>query len=65
MDKSLLERVPEKIAKKLGSKSGVCLLNGRDIFSLLNREKMIVMACNTRIKHVIPGIMKAAEELDA
>ena len=26
---------------------------------------MIVMACNARIKHVIPGIMKAAEELDS
>jgi fructose-bisphosphate aldolase class II len=25
----------------------------------------IIMACNTRIKHVIPGIMRAAEELDA
>ncbi len=65
MNKTLLERVPEKIVKKLGSRSGVCLLNGRDVFSLLSREKMIVMACNTRIKHVIPGIMKAAEELDA
>lgn len=65
MNKTLLERVPEKVVKKLGSRSGVCLLNGRDVFSLLGREKMIVMACNTRIKHVIPGIMKAAEELDA
>jgi fructose-bisphosphate aldolase class II len=26
---------------------------------------LIVMACNTRIKQVIPGIMQAAEELDA
>ena len=23
------------------------------------------MACNTRIRHVVPGIMRAAEELDA
>jgi fructose-bisphosphate aldolase class II len=28
-------------------------------------ESLIIMACNARIGHVIPGIMKAAEELDA
>lgn len=65
MNKILLEHVPEKITKKLGSSSSVCLLNGKDIFSLLRKESMIVMACNPRIKHVIPGIMRAAEELDA
>lgn len=65
MHKILLECVPEKIRGKLGAKSGICLLNGRDVFNLLRQEQMIVMACNARIKHVIPGIMKAAEELDA
>lgn len=65
MNKILLEHVPGKITKKLGSNSNVCLLNGKDIFSLLRKESMIVMACNARIKHVIPGIMRAAEELDA
>ncbi|HEY6874076.1 MAG TPA: class II fructose-bisphosphate aldolase [Geobacteraceae bacterium] len=63
--KRLLERVPEKIREKLGKNNSVCLLNGKDVFALLRREKMIVMACNARIRHVIPGIMKAAEELDA
>ena len=58
-------QVPEKVRKILGSKSTVCLLNGKDVFSLLRQEEMIIMACNARIKHIIPGIMKAAEELDA
>jgi fructose-bisphosphate aldolase class II len=61
----ILELVPEHIKEKLGAKSKVCLLNSHDIFGVLKDEKVIVMACNTRIKHVIPGIMRAAEELDA
>lgn len=35
------------------------------ILDALKNEPLMVMACNIRIKHVIPGIMKAAEELDA
>ncbi len=65
MNEILLGHVPEKVRKILGPKSAVCLLNGKDLFRLLRQENMIVMACNARIKHVIPGIMKAAEELDA
>ena len=65
MKKVLLERVPERIRHQLGSHSGICLLNGKDVFTSLRQENMIIMACNARIKHVIPGIMKAAEELDA
>lgn len=65
MNNVLLERVPVKIREKLGANSGVCLLNGKAVFNLLRQESMIVMGCNARIKHVIPGIMKAAEELDA
>ena len=65
MNKQLLERVPEKIRHILGNQSNVCLLSGKDVFKSLQDEKMIVMGCNTRIKHAIPGIMKAAEELDA
>lgn len=57
--------VPEHTREKLGGKSRVCLLNSYDIFRVLMDEKVIVMACNTRIKHVIPGIMRAAEELDS
>lgn len=65
MHKKLMERVPERIRAKLGSESRVCLLNGRDIVNALRHESTIVMACNARIKHVIPGIMRAAEEMDA
>ncbi|HYS43111.1 MAG TPA: class II fructose-bisphosphate aldolase [Geobacteraceae bacterium] len=65
MNEILLGHVPEKVRKILVPKSAVCLLNGKDLFRLLRQENMIVMACNARIKHVIPGIMKAAEELDA
>lgn len=61
----LLERRPDSIKAKLGSKSKVCLLNGRDIFHTVRDHQMIMMACNTRIKHAIPGIMRAAQELDA
>jgi len=65
MHKLLLDRVPERVRKKLGSGSCACLLNGRHIFSNIHHEATIVMACNARIRHVIPGIMRAAEELDA
>lgn len=65
MPQSLISRVPAKIKDKLGSRPTVCLLNGADIFSAIRHENMILMACNPRIRHVIPGIMKAAEELDA
>ena len=57
--------MPSRVRKKLGKKSQVCLLNGRDIFTTLQPERLIIMACNARIKQVIPGIMQAAEELDA
>ena len=65
MNKTLLDRVPASVREKLGSDSSVCLLNGTDVFLPLRDEDMIVMACNPRIRHVIPGIMKAAEELDS
>jgi fructose-bisphosphate aldolase class II len=61
----LLDIRPDIIKKKLGSHSKICLLNGHDIFKKIREEKIIVMACNTRIKHVIPGIMKAAMETDS
>jgi fructose-bisphosphate aldolase class II len=65
MHNILFERIPERIRQNLGSKGRVCLLNGKDVFTALRHENMIVMACNARIKHVIPGIMKAAQDLDA
>lgn len=65
MNDELLELVPKRVREKLGAGSNICILSGRDVFTALKDEKMIVMACNTRIVHVIPGIMKAAQELDA
>ena len=65
MKKLLREMVPSRIREKLGADSNIILLNGRDVFSAMRDEKLIIMACNARIRHVIPGIMQAAEELDA
>lgn len=65
MSTDLLGLVPARIRNKIGSQSRVCLLNGRDLFEALKNENLILMACNPRVKHVIPGIMKAAQELDA
>ncbi|MGB2697078.1 MAG: hypothetical protein WBD28_04365, partial [Candidatus Zixiibacteriota bacterium] len=65
LDQRILDLRPDHIKEKLGSHSKVCLLNSHHIFEVLREEKVIVMACNARIKHVIPGIMRAAEKLDA
>jgi fructose-bisphosphate aldolase class II len=65
MNKLMQERVPSRIREKLGTNSDVILLNGRDVFAAMRNEELIIMGCNARIKHVIPGIMKAAQELDA
>ncbi len=65
MEAKILDLRPKHVLKNLGSKSKVCLLNSHDILKVLRDEKVIVMACNTRIKHVIPGIMRAAEDLDS
>lgn len=61
----LLEKRPEFVKKILGEKSKICLLNSYDIFAAIKDKKVIIMAANTRIKHVIPGLMDAARELDA
>ncbi len=61
----LLDMRPDIIKEKLGANSKICVINGKDIFENIRDEKIIIMACNTRIKHVIPGIMKAAMETDS
>ncbi|OGC91000.1 MAG: fructose-bisphosphate aldolase [candidate division Zixibacteria bacterium RBG_16_53_22] len=61
----LLDHRPDNIKRKLGRKSKVCLLNSHDIFKNIRSDNFLIMACNTRIKHVIPGIMKAAMETDS
>jgi fructose-bisphosphate aldolase class II len=61
---ALLDLRPPHALKRLGG-SRALLLNSKDILRVLREERVIIMACNTRLKHVIPGIMRAAEELDA
>jgi fructose-bisphosphate aldolase class II len=61
----VLELRPKNAISKMGASNNVCLLNLKDILKVLKDKPVILMACNIRIKHVIPGIMKAAEELDA
>lgn len=61
----ILRLRPSHVVNKLGSQNKVCLLNGRDVYEALKDEKVIIMACNPRIKLVIPGLMRAAEEQDA
>ncbi len=63
--KKILELRPPNALAKLGDDSRVCLLNGKDVVRVLRDDAVIIAACNARIKHVIPGIMRAAEDLDA
>ena len=59
------EHIPEPVKKLIGTGSKVCIINGSSVYGLLPETPFIIMGCNTRIRHVIPGIMRAAEELDA
>lgn len=63
--KTLLDLRPDYIKKKMGEKNTICLIGSHPIIEAFSDEKVMVMACNTRIKHVIPGIMRAAADLDA
>lgn len=65
MAKTLFDLMPENARKKLGSATKLKVLSSHDVFRVLKDERVIIMACNTRIKHVIPGIMRAAQDLDA
>lgn len=65
MESNLLPHVPDAIRKQVGSESKVCILPGEMVYRGLQNENAILMACNPRIHFVIPGIMKAAQELDS
>ena len=66
MDYTTIRRfVPENAAKEIPPGNPACPVNGRDVYRALASHKTIVMACNIRIPLVIPGIMRAAKELDA
>jgi len=61
----LLKFRTEGFIKKFGANNKVCAVNLKNIMNIFKHESLIFMACNIRIKHVVPGIMKAAKELDA
>jgi len=61
----LCRHISPRVQRMLGSTSKVCMLDGSTVFKHIADSPFIIMACNTRIKHVIPGIMRAADELDA
>ena len=69
MDAKVWEKLaklrPENALKVIGENSKILLVNSRPVFDALLDEKIIIMACNARIPHVIPGIMRAAQELNA
>ena len=62
---ALKKFVPPNAAARIPGGNPACPLNGRDVFRALSPHKVIVMACNIRIPSVIPGIMRAADELGA
>ena len=62
---ALKKFVPPNAAAKVPQDHPACPLNGRDVFRALSPHKGIVMACNIRIPSVLPGIMRAADELGA
>ena len=63
--KQLKKFIPENAASKVPPDNPACPVNGRDVWRALAPHDVIVMACNIRIPSVIPGIMRAAAELDA
>ncbi|MCD6594549.1 class II fructose-bisphosphate aldolase [bacterium] len=64
MEKLLAMR-PENALKVMGENSKVLMMNSKHIFDAILDEKILIMVCNARIPFVVPGIMRAAQELDA
>lgn len=60
----LLEKRPISVKMILTNKP-IYLLDSHLIFQTLKDLPMVILANNPRIKHVVPGIMKAAQELKA
>ncbi len=63
--KSLKKFIPENASRVIPPGNPACPVNGHDVYETLAPHKTIVMACNIRIPLVIPGIMRAARDLDA
>lgn len=65
MNKKLSHLIPDAIRSRTGESTVAFPANGAAVYSFLASQHMIIMGCNPRIKHIIPGIMIAAKELDA
>ena len=63
--KTLLGLRPDYVKQKLGEQNKICLIGSHPIIEAFRDENVMVMACNIRIKLAVPGIMRAAQELDA
>lgn len=51
--------------ERLGTQSKLLLLSSKPVFELMRDYPCVVMEANCRIIHSIPGILRAAEELDS
>lgn len=60
----LMNIIPDNARSVLGNRK-LPVVNSRHVFDALIDERAIIMAANCRIPYVIPGIMRAAQELDA
>ncbi len=60
----LLKYRPPNVEKKLAG-TKILLLNSQPIFQAILDLPIIVMACNIRIRHTIPGILRASRELES
>jgi fructose-bisphosphate aldolase class II len=64
LTEKILNLRPKKIQEKLG-RLPILLLDSHTVFRILGKYPLVILAANPRIKHVIPGLMKAAEEMDS
>jgi fructose-bisphosphate aldolase class II len=64
LTKKILNLRPKKIQEKFGQLP-ILLLDSHTVFKILGKYPLVILAANPRIKHVIPGLIKAAEEMDS
>jgi len=55
----------DTVNRILGSRSHISLVSSKNVFEKIKEKPLIIMACNIRLKQVVPGIMKACEELNS
>lgn len=65
MNEKLKQYILPQTRKRLGENSNLLLISSKPVFELMIDYSAVVMEANCRIIHSIPGILRAAEELDA